>query len=321
MKIEVPQRKGDQKSRKNDINLEARKTKRKSIRDTHLRHHHQAHLMTILMGVNIEIMRARKSTDSRFRVVSEEDQYKYSLPPDRVQYANVNFDTYIKEPDLIKAVLIKNPVPENINPVKTLNDFVKNILKGKKKQKDLDFDNVLERIQGQNRSVMGPLSKIWTTVESARLSQEDSVKVDLKEIQEFVEQTVLLLGQVSNSISYYRMFYVLLALTNSPQQSKQMLREDSELLQKNDKKIFRKKCRGNIWHTCRSKKQTIEMLSNTSRTKYKPFRHGLPQTPRRSFVGQQQQKLLLRKGTTSQSLKKRYSNGNQNSYGYGYGKY
>ena len=50
-----------------------------------------------------------------------------------VQYANVNFDTYIKEADLIKADPIKNPVLENINPVKTLNDFVKNTLKDKKK--------------------------------------------------------------------------------------------------------------------------------------------------------------------------------------------
>ena len=50
-----------------------------------------------------------------------------------VQYGNVNFDTKIKEADLIKAVLIKNPVPENINPVKTLDDFVKDILKDKKK--------------------------------------------------------------------------------------------------------------------------------------------------------------------------------------------
>ena len=63
------------------------------------------------------------------------------------------------------------------------------------------------------------------------------------------------------------------------------------------------------------------MLSNTSRTKYKPFRHGLPQTPRRSFGGQQQQKLLLRKGTTSQYSKKQFNNGNQNSSGYGHGKY
>ena len=81
---EVPQRKGDQKSRRKDIDLEARKTKTKSIGDIHLRHHHQ------------------------------------------------------------------------------------------------NFDNVLDKIQGRNRLVIGPLSKIWTAVESARLSQEDSVEVDLK---------------------------------------------------------------------------------------------------------------------------------------------
>ena len=231
-------------------------------------------------------------------MVSEEDQYKYSLPLDTAHYANVNFDTYIKETDLIKVVLIKNPVPENINLVKTLDDFVKGILKDKKKQKDVDFDNVLEKAQGRNRSVMGPLLKIWTAVESARLSQKDSVEVDLKEIQEFVEQTVLLLGQALNSISYYRIFDMLLALTNSPPQSKQMLREDSELLQMNNKNLFGKKFRENIWDTSKSKKQTLKMLSNTSQTKWKPFRHGLPQTPRRRFGGQQQQNLLLRKGTT-----------------------
>ena len=61
MNKDVLPRKGDQKSRRNDIDLEARKAKRKSIRDTHLRHHHQAHLITILMEVIIEIMRARKA--------------------------------------------------------------------------------------------------------------------------------------------------------------------------------------------------------------------------------------------------------------------
>ena len=64
------------------------------------------------------------------------------------QYANINFNTYIKEADLIKAAITKNTLPENINLVKTLNDFVKDILKDNKKQKDLDFDNVFENIQG-----------------------------------------------------------------------------------------------------------------------------------------------------------------------------
>ena len=63
------------------------------------------------------------------------------------------------------------------------------------------------------------------------------------------------------------------------------------------------------------------MLSNTLQTKCKLFHHSFPQTSRRSFGGQQQQKFLLRKWTTSQYSKKWYNDGNQNSYGYRYGKY
>ena len=96
------------------------------------------------------------------------------------QYSNINFDTYIKKADLIKAVFIKNSVTENINPVKILDDFVTDILKDKRKQKEVDFDNVFEKTRGRNLSVMGPLSKIWTAVEWARLSQEDLVEVGLK---------------------------------------------------------------------------------------------------------------------------------------------
>ena len=98
----------------------------------------------------------KENTDSRFKVVSEENQYKYSLPPDMAQYVNVNFDIYIKEADLIKAVLIKNPVPENINPVKTLDDFVKDILKDKKSRripmlkkftvKSISYESIIENL-------------------------------------------------------------------------------------------------------------------------------------------------------------------------------
>ena len=61
MKKEAPNRKGNQKSWRNDINLEARKRKRKSTGNIHFRHHHQAHLMTVLMRLNMKTMRARKA--------------------------------------------------------------------------------------------------------------------------------------------------------------------------------------------------------------------------------------------------------------------
>ena len=43
--------------------------------------------------------------------------------------------------------------------------------------------NKKNKIQGRNRSAMGPLSKIWTAAQLAKLSQKYSVVVDLKEIQ------------------------------------------------------------------------------------------------------------------------------------------
>ena len=72
-----------------------------------------------------------------------------------LEHTNTNFTSYIKEPYLTKALLVENPVPDNINQVKTLGGFVEDILKEKGNQKDLDFENLAEKIQGRNRSLMG----------------------------------------------------------------------------------------------------------------------------------------------------------------------
>lgn len=61
MKKEVPHRKGNQKSRRNDVDLETRKPKRISIGDINLHHHHQPHLMMVLIRVKIEPMKAKKA--------------------------------------------------------------------------------------------------------------------------------------------------------------------------------------------------------------------------------------------------------------------
>ena len=93
------------------------------------------------------------------------------------QYANTNFTSCIKEVDLIldltKVVLVENSVLDNINEVKQLDDFVKNILKEKEKQKDLDFDKMLKKIQGRIRSAIKDQNKV-------------------NDQRRFIEQTILL---------------------------------------------------------------------------------------------------------------------------------
>lgn len=73
------------------------------------------------------------------------------------QSANTNFATYSKEVDLTNALRIENHVPDNINQVKTLDDFVKD-MREKEKQKDLNFKNMIEN-SGQKQVTNGSVIK------------------------------------------------------------------------------------------------------------------------------------------------------------------
>ena len=46
-------------------------------------------------------------------------------------------------------------MPDNLDQVKKLDDFVHHIFKDKHKQKDLDMDGTFEKIQLKNACVMG----------------------------------------------------------------------------------------------------------------------------------------------------------------------
>ena len=53
----------------------------------------------------------------RFKIVSEEEEYRWSLPADMTEYANENSKKFI--PDNVKeAILLKLPRQGNIDPVK-----------------------------------------------------------------------------------------------------------------------------------------------------------------------------------------------------------
>ena len=43
----------------------------------------------------------------RFRIITKEEEYKWSLPQDMASYANDNSEKYIPEKDVKEAILIK----------------------------------------------------------------------------------------------------------------------------------------------------------------------------------------------------------------------
>ena len=111
------------------------------------------------------------------------------------EYANTHFETYVKEADLKQQILTKYLVPDNLDQVKKLDDFVYDNLKNQRKKKDLNMDARFEKDQSKNACVMGPLLKSQMLVEEARRSKESQIPIDLDNIRAYIEKTVLLLGQ------------------------------------------------------------------------------------------------------------------------------
>ena len=147
-------------------------------------------------------------------------------------YANKYFEEYVPEDSLKEAILCQNPVPDNLDNVKKLDDFLRDILKEKRKTNKQNIENVLEKLQRKTVDVMGPLSKLLNILEGAKGAEEDAVQISINDLLHYVEQTVLLLGQSSNVITYHRRLNVLMSVMNSQYQVKSMLKEKASLLQK-----------------------------------------------------------------------------------------
>ena len=105
--------------------------------------------------------RGDRPNSKRFRIITEEEEYKWSLPQDMASYANGNLEKYIPEKDVKEAILIKTARPENLDPVKKLDDYLQELLKQKKRPPDIAIDNILEKAQDKVLDIMGPLSKLW----------------------------------------------------------------------------------------------------------------------------------------------------------------
>ena len=64
-------------------------------------------------------------------------------------------------------------------------------------------------------NVMDPLSKLQNILEREKGAEEDAVQISINDLLHYVEQTVLLLGQSSNAITYHRRLNVLGSVMNS----------------------------------------------------------------------------------------------------------
>ena len=89
----------------------------------------------------------------------------------------------------------KNPIPRHVHPPKKMDDFMKELLLEKRNHFEIMSDTNLVKLQQKLLDVMGPLSKIWTTAESAKTFQDEHVVVSLGDMLRYLDQTVVLLAR------------------------------------------------------------------------------------------------------------------------------
>ena len=144
-------------------------------------------------------------------------------------YVIEHFEKYIKESDLQETMLDDNPVPEKIGGPKTIDDYLKEMLLEANKSRELEQDRTLEKIQQKVLNIMGPLSKLWVVMDEVKCSGK-SGRMSLEDLSTAIEQTVVLVGQCSQSITYQQRHNVLTSLLQDPRKSTSILREESDSL-------------------------------------------------------------------------------------------
>ena len=100
---------------------------------------------------------------------------------------------------------------------------------------------------------MGPLSKIWYTVEESLVG--NSRNFDVEEMSQYIDQTILLIGQAFNSVSYSRR----IEMGTEKVKAKNALKNQASLLEEDSKELFGKSFRKHMMATAKAKKEPKEV--------------------------------------------------------------
>ena len=85
---------------------------------------------------------------SRFRVVNQEDQFKWELSDFMAKYANEHLNIFIQEKNLKESILVNSrPVPSNLQEVRQMDEFMAQLLEEKRQKILLQQDAIYKKIQ------------------------------------------------------------------------------------------------------------------------------------------------------------------------------
>ena len=144
-------------------------------------------------------------------------------------YANKYMDNFVSNQTLINEIMSFNPVPENLKRGKILDPYLRELLAEQDKYICLNQDKTLGNLQQRIAFVYGPLTKIWTAMETEKESYlaEEGETNSLFEMSKLFDQVFLLLGQAMNSCFSFRRFNVLMSFVGDKERVESMLKDNA----------------------------------------------------------------------------------------------
>ena len=101
----------------------------------------------------------------RFKAILEEAQNNWEVPDEMAKYAKKYFEKYVSDKELKDSITLNSPVPTNLPRAKTVDDYFVELLEDQKKKKEIAPDDTFKKLQAKILKIMGPLNKVWYTVE------------------------------------------------------------------------------------------------------------------------------------------------------------
>ena len=170
----------------------------------------------------------------------KKERHMWALPGQLAQYFNDLTREFFEDDDLrdgdgnpIKEV---HPVPENIQKVPKLDIFIEEKWQKDSKKFLTENDHDIARIQERIRDVMGPLSRVWLELEEVK--RDVNYQVNIEELAENTQLSVLLLAQASNSATYKRRVDAMKNVHGSRQAATGAIKKHGDILMKSGDDLF-----------------------------------------------------------------------------------
>ena len=111
-------------------------------------------------------------------MVSQDDVNQYNVQADSADHVSEYCRIFIPEKELKESILCEHPVSNNIEGVNRLDNFMRDIEKGKKRSNELLVENILEKVHSKTLDVYGLLAIMWSYLEDINSLRDDNINVD-----------------------------------------------------------------------------------------------------------------------------------------------